>query len=149
MGRVTTRYPDWEYRLGCFVESVKDRPRVLSRPLIKPSDWDCGRFVCESILRITGRPVYIFAHCYQSWRGLILLLGDNDYFDQYVRERMAEAEIPEIPVEDSRKGDVLVVKTPFGKRGVAIRMGEMCAAPGDTGLEYAPVSMALTAYQIG
>ena len=57
------RYADWEYQLGCFLDQVKDRPRKLSHPEPSVDDWDCGHFVCEAILRMTGREVITHAKC--------------------------------------------------------------------------------------
>lgn len=144
-----TRFPDWEYQLGCLLEQVKDRPRVLSYPIIKDRDWDCGRWICEAILHMTGRPVHVWADCYQSWRQLTRLMGNNEAFEDYIAQQMTKAGIPEIPVEESRKGDVLIVETPAGKRGLAVRLGENCTAPGKKGLEYTSVETAIRAFKVG
>ena len=149
MGRTIERFPDWEYHLGCFLKEVVNRPRHLSYPTIHDRDWDCGLFVCEAILRMTGRPVHTWATCYSNWRELARLMGNAEKFDQYIAEKMGEAGGQPIPVKKSRKGDVVVLRLPQAKRALSIRIGEHCAAPGKKGLEYAPVSLGVGAYRIG
>jgi len=148
MGARVGRFPDWEYRLGCFLERVKDRPRVLSYPHIKDSDWDCGKFVCQAILHMTGREVSVWVHCYSNWRTLAKLMGDAFEFDLYVKEKMGQADFKEIPVEESSKGDALVVKEDNGRRSLAIRIDNHAVAPGVRGLEFAPIENAIVAYKV-
>lgn len=149
MGRTIKRLPGWEYHLGCFLDEVKDRPRKLSFPVVSVNDWDCGHFVCEAILRMTGRPVITWARCYQSWRDLRELMVDPEKFSAYVREQMENIGAPEIPVEESTKGDLVILKESEKRRALSIRLGECCVSIGDKGLSFAPVKIGETAYRIG
>lgn len=147
MGWTIERYPDWEYRLGCFLDEVKGRPRRLSFPAVLPEDWDCSFFVCEAVLRMTGRPVV--THLNHGWtRDWVRMIVDHDKFNGFIKRVMTAVGAPEIPVAESRKGDVLIVEPINGQRAVGLRLGEFFAAPDDKGLSYAPMSMAISAYRI-
>jgi len=70
-------------------------------------------------------------------------------FVVYVREQMENIGAPEIPVEESKKGDLVILKESEKRRALSIRLGECCVSTGDNGLVFAPVSMGETAYRIG
>lgn len=148
MGRRVVRRDDWEYQLGCFLDEVSDRPRRLSVPRLRPEDWDCGHFVAEAVLRMTGRPVITWADCYGDWRVLAPLIKSAAAFEGYVKDMMTKIGAPDIPVAESRKGDVVVTSTKGNRRAITIRIGERCAAPGPAGLAFTSINQGLLAFRI-
>ena len=128
---------------------MKDRPRKLSHPEPSVDDWDCGHFVCEAILRMTGREVITHAKCYQAWDQLRELMADPSALMAYVDEKMEGMGSKLIPVEESRKGDLVIIKASERRRALSIRMGEFCVSTGLKGIDFAPLSDAVAAYKIG
>jgi len=143
------RFPQWEAYLDGFLEKVASRCRHLCYPLIHEGDWDCGMFVCEAILHMTGREVGTRIRCYSDWKLLRRLMGSAAELEVYVFEFMRGIGAELIPVDHARKGDVVLLRLPQIKRAVSIKVGETCAVPGDKGLEYVSASLGICAYRIG
>lgn len=47
MGQAVIRLPDWPERLDVFMRAARERP-------FSWGSWDCGHFVCDAALAITG-----------------------------------------------------------------------------------------------
>ena len=143
------RFPEWETYLDGFLEKVASRSRHLCYPVIHEGDWDCGMFVCQAILHMTGREVGIRIRCYSDWKLLRRLMGSADELEVYVFEFMRGIGAELITVDQARNGDVVLLRLPQIKRAVSIKVNETCAVPGIKGLEYVPEALGICAYRIG
>lgn len=132
-----TRREDWPERLHDFI----------ARRACTPFAWgvqDCCRFAADAVLEMTGTDPMADLRDYASRESADALLARLGGLAAAVRGVLGKP----IPPALAQRGDVVLVEVGDAK-AMGICLGDVIAAPGPSGLQYAPLDDARVAWRIG
>ena len=131
------RLEDWPTRLSEFIEARRERA----------FSWgysDCCLFVCDGIEAMTGtNPGARWRGLYASEKGARRVLRDNGGVAGIATLVLGAA----VPPALAGRGDVVLIDTPHGE-ALALCLGVLIAAQGQTGIEFMEQKRAKAAWKV-
>jgi len=122
---VRHRHPDWQKRLAALVNSRARKPYRYGL-------YDCGTFVGEAVIAVTGVAPLLDVELPRGWMALAKFMIANNLNDM---EELATAVLGvHGDAEESQSGDVISWRY-AGEMYLAVRCGDEAVAPGQHGLE--------------
>jgi hypothetical protein len=135
---IAPRLPDWRSRLSALVAAALQRP----------FEWgvnDCALFAADAILAMTGTdPARDWRGRYASAREARALMRARGYADKGV---LLASILPEVPLSRADAGDIAILGV-GDDLPVAVITGPLLAAPGPTGLRFAPRPAMVRAFHV-
>lgn len=106
---VLTRFPDWTSRLESFLRESADRK-------FKYGQMDCGLFVADAILSMTGTDIAEpYRNRYSSRAEALSLaseIADAKSIEAIATERSAAHGMTEVPFLRANRGDMILLRRP-------------------------------------
>lgn len=137
MGALMQRFEDWPTRLAAFIEARHERA-------FSWGEADCCLFVCDGVEAMTGAdPASRWRGLYSSEKGARRLMRDNGG----VFGLASLAFGPPVVSAMAARGDVVLIDTPAGE-ALAICVGALIAAQGESGIEFHQINAAKAAWKI-
>lgn len=135
---IAPRLPDWRSRLSALVSAALQRP----------FEWgvnDCALFAADAILAQTGTdPATGWRGQYRSAREARTLMRARGIADKIT---LLASLLPEVPLSRADAGDIAILGI-GDDLPVAVITGPLLAAPGPTGLRFAPRQAMVRAFHV-
>lgn len=132
------RYENWPERLNKFISDNNKKPFTWG-------EHDCCLFAANAIREITG---FDYAEelrgSYSTIKEAVVILNKIGGVKKLASSYLSE----EINPMMAQRGDLVLIETDEHGETLAICIGDKCVAPGMTGLQFAKMSTALTAWRI-
>lgn len=127
-----TRLEGWERRLSALVEARRHAPFAHAAN-------DCVSFAADAVIALTG------ADPLAPWRGY----AEGESFDLLTMEQALGRARQNVAM--ARRGDVVLMPYPEPgmPHGLAVCLGRLSVAPGESGLEFNPTRLARVFWPIG
>lgn len=138
-----TRLYDWPERLAALIAERRETSFSFGV-------HDCALFACDAVLAMTGTDIAArFRPRYSDEAGARLLLAEKN-LARMALEVAREFDMQEftLPWAAPRGSVLLLHKREFVDYTLAINDGRWAVAPGATGLEFVPLSLAVKAWRV-
>lgn len=133
------RIKGWEQRLFKLTSNA-------GRRAFSWGDHDCVTFAADCVMAMTGYdPIHDIRGTWSTEIGAkraMLKAGSRDLGD------LAAARLEEIPISQTKRGDIVLAGEENSDDFLAIVVGHMAAGPAETGLQHISMSQAKRAYRV-